>query len=119
MSNKVKFMSSEFSLPYQDFIDNTDKQQVLLEQIKQFNNNEISEVILKEQDENDQQTEPQYSTIYGLPDCDTIELDYNVETCILKITIYRDTQCEQSLPEKNKTYVPILLINDYKIRRVV
>jgi hypothetical protein len=120
MSEKVKFMSTELSLPYQDFVTNVDKQQLLLKQIEQFNNNEISEVILKEQDGENQQTETeQYSTIYGLPDCDTIELTYNIETSILKITIYRDIQCEQSLSEKDKTYVPILLINDYKIRRII
>jgi hypothetical protein len=112
-------MISEIPLPYQDFVNNTNKQQLLLNQIRQFNNNETSEVILKEQNDENQQIEPQYSTIYGLPNCDTVELDYNIETNILKITIYRDTQCEQSLPEKNKTYVPILLINDYKIIRVI
>ena len=118
MSDKVKFMSSEFPLPYQDFITDTDKQQLLLHQIEQFNNNEISEIILKEPTDEVQQTEPQYSTIYGLPDCDTIELYYNPETNTLKITIYRDIQCEQSLPE-NKTYTPILYISDYKITRIV
>jgi len=111
-------MTAVFPLSYEVYTTDTDKQRSLLQQIEKFNNNEISEIILKEQDTEEQQTEPNYSKIYGLLDCDTIELNYNTEANALEITIYRNTQCEQSLPE-NTSYVPILLINDYKITRLV